>query len=202
MRFLLPLLAVLACPPAWGQWTSLFDGRQLDRWKQTAFSRKGAVAVESGVIVLRPGEPLTGVTWSGEFPRTNYEIRFEAARRRGNDFFATLTFPVGGSYCSWVMGGWGGDIIGLSSIDGWDASENETRAYFNFDNGRWYKLRLLVTPEQIQAWIDDERVINASIAGRTINLRRGEINLSAPLGLASYATEGAIRKLEYRTISR
>jgi hypothetical protein len=202
MRTLLPLLAALSCLPALGQWNSLFDGKQLDRWKETAFSRKGVVAVEDGAIVLRPGEPMTGVTWSGEFPRTNYEIRFEAARLRGNDFFATVTFPVGDSYCSWVMGGWGGDIIGLSSIDGWDASENETRAYFNFDNGKWYRLRLVVTPEYIRAWIDDERVINASIAGRTINLRRGEINLSTPLGFASYATEGAVRKIEYRTLSR
>ena len=97
-------------------------------------------------IVLGAGGPMTGVTWSGEFPKTNYEIRWEAARIDGNDFFASLTFPVGDSYCTWVTGGWGGDIVGLSSLDGWDASDNETRSYFDFDKGRWYAFRLKVTP--------------------------------------------------------
>ena len=46
---------------------------------------------------------------------------------KGGDFFATLTFPVDDSFCTFVTGGWGGDIVGLSSIDGWDASDNETR---------------------------------------------------------------------------
>lgn len=196
------ILLVLLCLPASAQWTSLFDGKQLGRWKETPFTNGGKVDVENASIVLRPGGPLTGVTLIGDFPKTNYEIRFEAMRRRGNDFFATITFPAGDAFCSWVMGGWGGDIIGLSSIDGWDASENETRTYFNFENNRWYKLRLTVTPEHIRAWIDDDRVISAGIAGRSITLRRGEIKLSAPLGFASYATEGAIRNIEYRAISR
>lgn len=196
------ILLTLLCLPAFGQWTSLFDGKDLGRWKVTAFTGGGKVDVENGLIVLRPGGPLTGITFAGEFPKANYEIRLEAMRRRGNDFFATITFPAGDAFCSWVMGGWGGDIIGLSSIDGWDASENETRAYFNFDNNRWYKLRLAVTPEYIRAWIDEDRVISAGIAGRSITLRRGEIKLSAPFGIASYATEGAIRNIEYRAISR
>ena len=56
---------------------------------------------------------MTGVTWTGSFPRSDYEIRFEAARLAGNDFFATVTFPVQNSFCSLVTGGWGGDIVGL-----------------------------------------------------------------------------------------
>ena len=84
---------------------------------------------------------MTGITWTGEFPRSNYEVRFEAARLQGNDFFASLTFPVEDSFVTWVTGGWGGDIVGISSIDGWDASDNETRTYFNFENGRWYAMR-------------------------------------------------------------
>jgi hypothetical protein len=144
--------------------------------------------------------PMTGITWTRAFPRSNYEVRFEGVRLQGNDFFASLTFPAGGSHCTWVTGGWGGDIVGLSSLDGWDASENETRSYFNFENGRWYVLRLQVTDDRISAWIDDERVINVAIAGRSIGLRPGEIELSAPLGFASYATNGALRKIEYRLL--
>ena len=141
---------------------------------------------------------MTGITLTREFPRSNYEVRFEAARLQGNDFFASLTFPAGNSFATWVTGGWGGDIVGISSIDGWDASDNETRTYFNFENGRWYNFRLNVTEDRIHAWIDDQPVVNVEIRGRTISLRSGDIKLSAPFGFASYNSTGALRKIEYR----
>ena len=191
-------LAVPAQTPT--GWQPLFDGKSLAGWRETPFTRHGQVRVEKGTIVLAHGGPMTGITFTGDFPRSGYELRFEATRTQGNDFFASLTFPVEDSHATWVTGGWGGDIVGLSSIDGWDASENETRTYFNFENGRWYALRLQVTTGRIRAWIDEKPVINAEIAGRTISLRRGEISLSAPLGFASYNTTGALRKIEYRLL--
>src|SRR5437868_13700405 len=89
---------------------SLFDGRSLQGWKETPFSQHGAVRVENGAIALNAGSPLTGITWAGEFLRSNYEIRYEAARMKGGDFFAVLTVPVGDSYCPFVSGGWVGDV--------------------------------------------------------------------------------------------
>jgi len=148
--------------------------------------------------VLGAGAPMTGVTWTGEFPKSDYEVRFEAARLDGNDFFASLTFPVGDTFCTWVLGGWGGDIVGLSSIDGWDASDNETRTYADFEKGRWYRFRLKVTAERITGWIDDRQMVDVAIAGRKVGLRYGEIKLSAPFGFASYGTVGGVRKIEYR----
>ncbi len=176
----------------------MFDGTTLHGWRETVFTGHGKVSVANGAIRLGAGAPMTGVTWNGDFPKSGYEIRFEASRVEGGDFFASLTFPVADSFCTWVTGGWGGDIVGLSSIDGWDASDNETRAYFQFEPAHWYVFRLQVTAERIRAWIDEKEIINAEIAGRTISLRRGEMNLSAPLGFASYNTTGAIRKIEYR----
>ena len=199
----LPLLAAILClaaPPKTGEWQSLFDGKSLRGWRETPFTGRGQVRVENGTIVLGPGKPMTGVTWAGSFPRSNYEIRFEGARLEGSDFFASMTFPVRDSFCTWVTGGWGGDIVGLSSLDGWDASENETRSYFDFEKGRWYALRLRVIDDRITAWIDDERIADVVITGRSIGLRFGEIELSAPLGFASYATTGGLRKIEYRLL--
>jgi hypothetical protein len=181
-------------------WHPLFDGKSLEGWRETPFKGHGAVRVEKGTIVLGAGNPLTGITWTGAFPKSNYEVRFEAARLQGSDFFASLTFPVGDSFATWVTGGWGGDIVGISSIDGWDASDNETRQYFNFESGRWYTLRLRVTESRIEAWIDDQQIVNVSIEGRSIGLRFGDIKLCAPLGFASYATTGALRKAEYRVL--
>jgi len=204
-------LAVLACLAAAaqdarkdsakiGEWQSLFDGKSLQGWRETPYTGHGAVRIEKGQIVLGPGAPMTGITWSGSYPRSNYEIRFEGARLDGGDFFASLTFPVEDSFCTWVTGGWGGDIMGLSSIDGWDASDNETRSYFDFEKGRWYALRLQVTDDRIQAWIDDRPIVDVNIGARRIGLRYGEIKLSAPLGFASYNTTGAVRKIEYRLL--
>jgi hypothetical protein len=186
--------------PKTGEWRPLFDGKSLQGWRETPFTGRGRARVENGTIVLGAGKPMTGVTWTGFFPRSDYEVRFEGARIEGGDFFASLTFPVGDSYCTWVTGGWGGDIVGLSSLDGWDASDNETRTYFNFENGRWYALRLRVTGGRITAWIDDQPIVNVAIEGRSIGLRFGEIKLSAPFGFASYATTGGLRKIEYRLL--
>ena len=138
MRLLAVLLIFAALTAGQGspqaEWVPLFDGKSLNGWRETGFTRHGTPEVRDGMIVLRPGGPMTGVTHTGTFPKSNYEVRFEAQRIKGGDFFASLTFPVRDSFCTWVTGGWGGDIVGLSSIDGWDASDNETRTYFNFEN--------------------------------------------------------------------
>jgi hypothetical protein len=189
---------------AWGQaveagWTSLFDGKSLEGWKETPFAGRGKVEVKDGAIILGSGY-LTGVTYTGKFPESGYEIRFEAARLKGHDFFAGITFPVGKSFCTWINGGWGGSVVGLSNLDGEDASENDTSTSRDFENGRWYAFHLVVTKESIRAWIDGRQVIGADIRGRRVDLRFGEIDLSAPLGFASYSTVAGLRKIEYRRL--
>jgi len=181
------------------EWRPLFDGKTLDGWKETEFTRHGTVRVENGTIILGKGA-MTGITRTRPFPKSNYELRLEAVRLEGLDFFAGITFPVKDSFCSWIVGGWGGSVVGLSSIDGDDASENETSTSRQFEQGHWYSLALRVTDSWIQAWIDNEKVIEVSITGRKIDLRPGEIDLSAPFGIASYSTVAGLRKLEYREL--
>ena len=197
-------VALCICALACGQdagWQPMFDGKSLAGWREVAFNNHGPVRVVDGALVLEAGKPMTGVNWTGAaLPKTDYEFRFEAKRVQGNDFFASVTFPVGDSFCTWVLGGWGGDIVGLSSIDGWDASDNETRSYFTFENGRWFAMRLQVTDKRISAWIDNKRVIQADIEGRTIGLRPGDTKLTTPFGFFSYGTTGAVRKVEYRPL--
>lgn len=192
--------ALLAACVSAQEWKPLFDGKSLSGWKDTEFARHGKARVENGAIVLEAGQPLSGVNYTGAFPAINYEIRFEAQKQKGGDFFASLTFPVRSSFATLVTGGWGGDIVGISSIDGWDASENETRTYYEFKPGEWYRFRLLVRDDRITAWINDQQVVNVKIADRTLSMRAGEIELSKPLGFASYNTTGLIRKIEYRTV--
>jgi hypothetical protein len=185
--------------PADEKWVSMFDGKTLAGWKETEFTRHGVVKVENGNIVFDKGT-LTGMNWTRPFPKSNYEVRLEAMKVEGSDFFAGITFPVKESHCSWIVGGWGGQVVGLSSIDNYDASENETSVSRTFETGKWYSLSFRVTDGWIQAWIDGEKLIEISTEGRKISLRPGEIELSAPFGIASYSTKTNLRKLEYRTI--
>jgi hypothetical protein len=180
-------------------WKPLFDGQTLTGWKSTPFGGEGDVYVEDGKLVMDQGASMTGVTWQRSFPKSNYEIRWEASRVQGNDFFCACTFPVKDSHCTLVAGGWGGTVVGLSSIGGLDASENSTGQYKEFVNGRWYKFRVRVTDEKIECWIDDEQVIDLDLADKKISTRI-EVDLNKPLGFATWDTKGALRKIEYRTL--
>jgi hypothetical protein len=185
------------------QWISLFDGKTLTQWKETDFGGKGEVEVlpdfkGSPALILGYGL-MTGVTFTNEFPKMNYEISLEAMRVVGSDFFCGLTFPVGDNPCSLIVGGWGGGVVGLSSLNGSDASENETTKYMSFETGKWYRIRLRVEPDRISAWIEDEKVIDVETKDKKISVRL-EVEASRPLGIASWSTKAALRNIKYRKL--
>jgi hypothetical protein len=188
-------------PVAGEGWKPLFDGKTLNGWQVTDFRGHGAVRCESGLVIMNTGTALTGVNWTNDAPKVNYEITLEAMRVEGPDFFCGLTFPVADSHCSLILGGWGGMMVGLSSINGDDASDNQTSQVIEFDGGRWYRVRVRVTEERIQAWLDERRIIDLDTRGLKISLRYGDIELSKPLGVATWKTTGALRDLKIRAIN-
>jgi len=182
-------------------WKSLFDGRTLKDWKVTDYGGHAAVHCDAGLMVFESGDALTGVNWTKDYPKVNYEIALEAMRIDGGDFFCGLTFPVKDSFCTLILGGWGGQMVGLSSIDGEDASENETSQLMKFESNRWYRVRLRVTDGKIEVWLDDKQIMDLPTAKRTIGLRFGEIEDSKPLGLTTYQTRGAMREIKLRLLA-
>ncbi len=195
-----PNSATSAGPKAAEKWTSLFDGKTLGQWKVTDFGTQGPVEVKDGNLLLGFGDGCTGVTWSGDFPKLDYEIRLEAKRVEGTDFFCGLTFPVGDDNLTFVVGGWGGAVVGISCIDGEDASENDTTKVMDFDKDRWYKIRVRVTKPQLSCWIDKEQVVDEPLTDRKLSLR-SEVELSKPVGIASWKTTAAIRNVEWRKLA-
>ena len=171
----------------------LFDGKKLGKWKVTNFRDHGTVIVKDGEIHLGMGY-MTGITWSGPLRRMNYEIQLEAKRIEGEDFFCGLTFPVGPDPCSLIVGGWGGETVGLSTIDYFDAFDNVTTTRRTFELNRWYRIRLRVEETKILAWIDGDKVVELTTTGHSIGIR-GEVKLSQPLGIATYWTSAAIRRI-------
>jgi hypothetical protein len=177
----------------------LFDGKTLTGWRISDFAGSGAVKVEDGKLILEMGT-MTGVTWTSAVPTMNYEISLDAMRVDGNDFFCGLTFPVGKDPCSLIVGGWGGGVVGLSSLDGQDAANNETTQYMNFQKGRWYAIRLRVVPNQIQAWIDGDKVVDVETKDRQISIRI-EVEESRPLGFSTWSTTAALRNIQLRRVN-
>ncbi len=192
--------APTATDPGGDGWVMLFDGESLDDWEFTNFGGEGPVTVRDGCIFIDYGADLTGV--HREWPlqqRINYEIQLEARKVEGQDFFVGMSFPVRDEYCSLILGGWGGGVCGLSSIDSYDASENETTTYQNFETGRWYRVRVRVLEHEIVAWVDDELILRVDTEGKRFS-QRFEVEASRPFGLCSFQTQSATRNIRVRPV--
>ncbi len=195
----LALLFVLGCQ----RQITLFDGKNLDNWERTDFAGKGDVRIdENGSLVLEMGAELSGVRWKGktDLPKIDYEVTLQAKRTMGSDFFCGLTFPFKESHATLILGGWGGSLIGISSLDDFDASENETGDAYVFEDKKWYDVRLRVTEEKLQVWLNDKMVIDTDVEGRKVSMRFGEIEMSVPFGICTYATTGVIRDVKIRKL--
>lgn len=146
------------------------------------------------------GESLTTVKWQGAVPKPPFELELEAKRVDGTDFFCAVTFPVrdGSESVTFIVGGWGGALVGISSIDDKDASENDTKSHHNFETDVWYRIRLVSAGDKISAWIDGEQVVDVDTTGKKLSLREGGISECAPFGLATWQTTGLVRNVRWR----
>ena len=202
VRDKLPDLRAQAQPaPKPPEWVSLFDGKTLGDWQAVRdgeFARPGRVVVRDAALVLEPGDPVTGVRWTGELPRVDYEVRMEVARLSNGADFASMAFPVG-AQDSALLVGVRGDGVGLVQLDGRDIQNNGTHRTVPFKLGRWYDLRLRVTKAAVEAWLDDAAVVHVATAGRRFGvLRVGEA--VKPLGFYTWRCTGAIRNIRLRRI--
>lgn len=146
------------------------------------------------------GEALTNVRWKGELPTAPFELEMKAKRVNGTDFFCALTFPArGAEECvTLIVGGWGGSLVGISSIDGKDASENEAQKMHTFETDVWYQIRLVRDAEKILVWIDEEKLIDTDTTGKKLSLREGGIEECAPFGLSTWQTTARIKDIRWR----
>jgi hypothetical protein len=190
-------------PVVEGPWISLVPEEGNGDWVAAAFGGEGETVWEGGTLRIIRGVDLTGMRWEGALPESPYEIRLEARKMLGDDFFCGLTVPVRGEEgcVTLIVGGWGGATVGISSIDGMDASqENGTTSYHKFEKEQWYGIRMVIRENHLEAWIDAEQVVSVDTTGREIGLREGMIELVSPLGVAGYQTDVEMRGLEWRKL--
>ena len=176
-------------------------------WETAAIPDQGAVDVAVDGLRIQSGKPMSGVRFSAwrspRFPLTNYAIDYEAMRVEGRDIFGMVTFPVGDeeTHATFVLGGWGGTVTGISSIDFSDANENQTRGEHPFENDHWYRVRIEVRTGDLRAWIDGKIVVNVSIKGRHVGLRQGYVDHCLPFGFATYGSAAVIRAVAMTRLS-
>ena len=181
-------------------WLPLFNGKALGAWKETDFAGKGPVDVKDGQLILDVGGDLTGVALPEAPAKMDYEVEFTAMRVQGDDFFCGFTFPVGDTHVSFIAGGWGGTVTGISNVNSESANENETTQFKNYKNGTWYKFRVRVTKPKIEVWIDNDQIVNLETEGKKLEMRVGEIESSKPFGFATFRTKGAIKDIHWRKL--
>ena len=177
--------------------TVLFNGQDLDGWtviEMYDFARHGEVTVTDGAIVLGSGTPATGIRVDREFPRINYEVTLDAKRIEGSDFFCGITFPVGDDYLSLVLGGWGGGTTGISNLDNMSAVENETTGFQEFEQNRWYRIRLRVTDDKVETWVDEEQIVDVEHRKHKLSIW-WEQEPVRPFGIANWYTASAVRDI-------
>ena len=207
MSVLGPLLAlaISSCGPSKplpkpvsAHW-DLFASPYLEKWQEASIPRSGGIAKKSAGFVCHAGAPMTGLayaTWVQDgLPVTDYAVDYDAMRVSGHDFFGSLTFPVRDSqtFVTFVLGGWGGAQVGISSIDGYDASENTTGSSQRFENDKWYHVRIEARTKEIRVLLDGKPIIQTNILSRNLSLRAGDIDKCIPFGFATYNTEGRVQ---------
>ena len=73
-------------------------------------------------------------------------------------------------------------------------------SYSSFTRGQWYKVRLQVTDDRIKAWLDKQELLNIETKYHKIGIRY-EVELSKPLGFATYQTTARIRNARIRQLT-
>ena len=184
-----------------GEWVALFDGKTLRGWEKVEggrFEGHGPIYVNEGRLVLSRGQRRTGIAWTGEFPTVDYELVLELRRDEGQEFCAML-LPFGSERGSWTLGGWAGTMSGLSRLDKRSASVNDTKLLKGYETGKWYRARLRVTEAKVEAWVDDEKTVDVSRAGRRF-VQPEWLPLAQPFVLNTYRATLSARTIKLRLL--
>jgi hypothetical protein len=200
-RLLLLLLAGCGGGPVENPAEPLFDGENLGSWRSVPFGGEGTVRARDGELRLDAGQTLTGVAWGGDRPPgLDYELELEAKKIEGRDIFCGIVFPHGDRHCSFVVGGWGGSVVGLSCVDDRFADDNATTRREHFEERRWYPVRLRVTRDRVEAWVGREKFVDLASPGGRLSLHPA-VESARPLGIFTYQTAAAFRSIRLRRLA-
>ncbi len=90
-------------------------------------------------------------------------------------------------------------MTGLSTIDGASANENGTTSYISYKTGQWYKVRVRVTDDKIQAWLDDKQIVDQDHRKVDVGIRIS-VSRCRPLGICAFETRALFRNIQLVTL--
>ena len=181
-------------------WHSLQNTGQTEVWEFIQFGGRDAYEIDGDRMSVEMGYPLAGFVYTADnFPTTDYHLSLDARKTGGTDFFCCLTFPVKDQFCSFVVGGWGGTVTGISCVDLQDASENETKTIRKYETGQWYRIDIRVTKDRLSCLIDGDCVVDLSLEGIELSVRT-EVDPCKPLGLCSFSTSAEWKNTRYKSL--
>jgi serine/threonine-protein kinase len=184
-------------------WQDLFDGRTLDGWRVVEdapeFAKHGTVLPRGRELIFEKGDPATGIAWTREVRRVDYEISLEAMRERGTGSLCEVFFPFKDEYCKLAVAG-DNTMVCLELVDDRPGPQNATQRKFACQDGRWYRIRLRVTAAAIEAWVDDEKMVDFDPARHKLSLHPYQFPLR-PFGLRTWNSAAAIRNLRLRQLT-
>jgi len=207
MKMMLALIGVLGvCGVGATEPIKLFNGKDLSGWKVVDYHRGGEVKVlPDGTVSCAAGNPFSGIAYTNPVPTMSYELQLEVMRVEGSDFFVGLTIPIEESFCTVIIGGWGGGLCGISCVNYMDASENQWTRGVSFENNKWHTLRVRVMPNVLQVFLDEKQTYHARVEwekASQFSLRSGsDIDKAKPLGLVSYQTHAKWRNFTLTKIT-
>jgi len=131
----------------------------------------------------------------GEPDWTDYEITLEARKTGGEEGFLVLLRAQSGKEFYWAnLGGWRNTSHalerGIKGQDRWGPVTPHRPG--RIETGRWYRLRARCEGRHIQAWLDDELVIDYTDDGRGPTKGRA--------GVGTWITRAEFRKIKVTSL--
>lgn len=148
----------------------------------------GRWRVEGNELVQESIEPGVRVTF-GDTNWSDYEISLEAQKIGGNEGFLVLFRVKSERDYYWLnIGGWGNTA---TAVERSIANRRRTISSFRpirVEQGRWYKIRIRCEGRRIQAWLDDELILDFNDDENA--------HLNGKVGVGTWMTKARFRNIK------
>jgi hypothetical protein len=184
-----------------GEWQSLFDGKTLRGWKLIdghPFGNHGRVDVRNNEIVLGKGGPCTGIQYTGDLPKSDYEFSFEVMSHSASGGLMSMAFHVeGSSTMASIDVHDGGTIEAIMRVV--DGGNRGIAAKARFEKGRWYRVLVQVTQSRLLVLLDDEKLFDWPRPQHSFG-KPVEWGALVPFGIGNWDAETSLRRIQVRRI--
>ncbi len=150
--------------------------------------------VRDGVVEQTSDDTDVRLTF-GDASWGDYEFTLEAQKTGGAEGFLVLVRAAGDREWFWLnLGGWQNQRHGLERHRTSDARQTTvmTLGDGSIESGRWYRIRIRCEGRQIQAWLDDQRIMDY--------LDDGSGPLKGRPGIGTWSTQAKFRNLKVATL--